>query len=438
MSKLNTSHKGEPKGGRGPHPHPQPLPPVEPHYSTAAGPRHSGREVLDADAAPAGRLRAGASRPAIAVPLNAPPNWFEDMAHAAKDLEALVHGIFERTLKHPSPKTLAEAAALLNQLARDPKAAAVITPRLKAVSFADMIGHHPDGGVEDIETAAVVYTGPNETGRMRILLLGKNARYAFCSGGDLRGIGFYNQIQSGILYASKAVDVSLVAFFQGDFAGDFMQFTAPSNSAPQYFWSLPEVKSLMLVATPSDSSGTYLSFKNRFQADWDNTLDAFLRTIQGRRVYRNGEPVLSWDVTTEPYLRQYFYDPSTIDPDWRHKALKVHQDVTIDTESVFAGQYQAWMEYWIFLYVSGGNVRAVVPMWDHWVEPGHYHDQVDYQFDQQVGDGRLVLENHLNTLLAAFDGLTVREIFYLSGAQSGPPGADVFGTTRDDVTIVLL
>ena len=138
MTQLTTPRKGDPRGGRGPNPGPHELGPPELDYGSSTGRRHSGRELLNADRAPLKKLQAGASRPAIARPLDAPPKWFEDMTCATQDLETLVAGVFERTLADPNHERLAEAEAILNELGRDPKAAAIITTKLKAVSIADI------------------------------------------------------------------------------------------------------------------------------------------------------------------------------------------------------------------------------------------------------------------------------------------------------------
>jgi hypothetical protein len=395
--------------------------------------------VLDADHASVERLVAGASRPAISSPLGVPSAWLEEMALETRDLDALVDGLFNRTLADPNPKSLAEAEAILNELGRDSKAAAFITAKLKAVSIVDInrSSQPREQSVQEVlawETFGILYSGPNETGRLTLVALGKNARYAFCTSANLRTSGFYNQIQSGIIFASSSVDVSLVLFFQDDFLGRFVQLTVPRASAPMYFWSRG-VKSLMLVATPSDRLVNLQSLRARFQANWDTTIDAFIRG----RARRSGEPVFSWDVATVPSLGQYFHDPAVVDPDWRHKALKVHQDVILDVPD-WPGDYRAWMEYWMFVYVSQGNLRAVVPMWNHWTEDGRVHDRVDRAFDDQVEEGRRVLENYLNVQLTSLDVLTggmVQEIFYLPGAQGVLPGGDVFGNTQDDVTIAL-
>jgi hypothetical protein len=83
----------------------------------------------------AGRKRAALSMPAIAPPLQEAPQWFLDLTAANVTLNSLIAAVFDRTLANLNAASLVEAEALLNEMARDPEAAKLITARLKDISL---------------------------------------------------------------------------------------------------------------------------------------------------------------------------------------------------------------------------------------------------------------------------------------------------------------
>ncbi len=279
-----------------------------------------------------------------------------------------------------------------------------------------------------IEALGALFTGPNRTGSATLFGIGHGDRYNHISTGTLQQMGFYDNIQSGFLDASAHEDVSVVLFFGDNYSGGFVQMTWPQGSGEGGFWCTPSVKSIMLIDTASGGSGqTMLSFKGIFQSEWDTVIDAQL----GSDGWRRGEPVLSWDMfTTDPNSK------------WLNASLgylKVHQDLTLETPVPW-GDYDAWLEYWIFLYPSNGNIRAFVPQWWWWVDGGVIHGSVVDKFKPKVEAGASALQDDLNRKLQGYDGLTgghVKDILLLPGAQTSPPGSDVHGNTGDDVTIVI-
>jgi len=279
-----------------------------------------------------------------------------------------------------------------------------------------------------IEALGVLFSGPNRTGSASLIGIGRGDRYNHISTSLLQSDGFYDNIQSGFLDASGNEDVSIVVFFGDNYNGSFVQMTWAESSGEADFWCTPTVKSIMLIGSAQGGRGqTMLSFRNTLQQEWDNVID----TQMGSDGWRRGEPLLGWDMFTE--------DPNSQWLDPKLGYLKIHQDLTLET-SPWPWDYDAWLEYWIYLFPSGGNVRAFVPQWRWWVDSGVIHDSVESKFKVKVAAGASALQDDLNKKLQGFDGLTkgrVQDIFLLPGGQTAPPGADVHGNTGDDVTIVI-
>jgi hypothetical protein len=279
------------------------------------------------------------------------------------------------------------------------------------------------------EAAGYVYTGPNQTGSSTLIGLVKGDRYAHSNSSDLQKMGIYRQIQSGYLVASVDKDVSLTLFTGDNFDGGFLQMTWLRGSGESTFWSTPGwVSSFLMTATsPGGANQFMLSYKSIFQSQWDSSIDSGL----GSNGYRNGEPILTWMMFTSDPNYKY------LDP--RLAYIKVYQNVVLRVPC-WPSDYNAWMEYSIYLYSSGGNVRAYIPQYRWWVEGGAFHDQVRDRFVPAVASGASTLQDKMNQQLATFDPITngrVTDVFYLPGAQGSPPGADVHGNTTDDVAIVF-
>jgi hypothetical protein len=280
-----------------------------------------------------------------------------------------------------------------------------------------------------LEAVGAIYTGPNQTGQSSLIGLAKGNRYSHANKQALQSIGFYQQIQSGFIDASANVDISMMIFTGDSFDGSFYQFTDPQNGGETTFatnsWKIGSY--LLLGSSPGGANQIQLSYKNIFQKEWDSTIDQQL----GSSAYRNGEPVLTWDMFP---TNEYSWLNSNL------PYLKVHQDVVIKI-SCWPSNYNAWMEYWLYLYPSGGNIRASVAGYAWWVEGGTWNGSVSGKFGPLVVAGMTTLQDQLNTQLSGYDGITngkVLDIFYLPGSQTSPPSAAVQGSTTDDVTIVIL
>ena len=278
------------------------------------------------------------------------------------------------------------------------------------------------------ETTGLFYSGPNRTGRSEVFGICQGDRYNHLDGALLQQTGFYGNIQSGLLYQSPRMDVSLILFGGDHFNGPFVQMTAPRGTGEIDFWVTGAVHSVLIVATPAAGGNTrQLSYRDLFLQRWRNTIDTLI-SGNGRR---DVDPALTWEMFPDNPPNTYLDKTLTY--------LKVHQDLILFTPSPFA-DYHASLEYWIYLYPSGKGVRAQIPQYYAWVEGGLIHDKVWDKFVPKVKEGATVLQNKLNDTLRTFDGLApngIHDIYYLPGIQSKAPSGDVRGSTTDDVTIVI-
>lgn len=280
-----------------------------------------------------------------------------------------------------------------------------------------------------IDALGLLYSGPDRTGTSTLIGIGQGNRYTPIRGSRLQDVGLYQNIQSGYLTSPVTRDVNLTVFFgDGHFNGDFVQMTWPKGGGEGSFWSTSNVRSVLLTASAPGGHNQFMrSYRDMFLSDWKTHID----TEMGGSASRRGDPVLSWEMfPTNPAYKWLNTDLAY---------LKVHQDVRLHTPW-YMPDYDAWLEYWIYLHISNGNVRAWVPQYWWWVEGGWYTSCVSDQFKPKVAAGAGALQTHLNEELAKLDGLTngaAKDVFYLPGAQSVAPGSDVHGNTGQDVTIVL-
>lgn len=279
-----------------------------------------------------------------------------------------------------------------------------------------------------LETTGLFYTGPDRTGRSTLYGICQGDRYNHGNGAALQSTGFYGAIQSGLLYRSPNVDASLIIFWDDHFNGGFLQLTAPRGSGETDFWVSGAVHSWMLaVSAPGGVGEVRLSFRDIFFQEWITTIDDLIRG-DGRR---DVNPILTWDMFQD--------DPKYTGLHPNLPYLKVHQDLMVFVPWPYT-DYHVWLEYWIYLYPSGTGVRAAVPQYWWWVEGGAITGKVSDRFAPKVAAGAGVLQEKLNNKLKRYDDLAphgVRDVYYLPGHQTTPPGADVHGATTDDVTIVV-
>jgi hypothetical protein len=281
-----------------------------------------------------------------------------------------------------------------------------------------------------LETTGLLYKGPNQTGQSTLIGLAQTDRHNHANSEALQRIGFDGAIQSGKLFDSPRVDVSITLFWQDQFKNNFLQMTAPRGSDSVTFWVTGAVHSWLLTSSaPGADHERRFSYRSIFAQRWKNLIDEKIRGSARQDV----EPVLDWEMfPTNP-------PNSSLDPKLCY--LKVHQDLIAFTPWPFP-DYHVWLEYWIYLYPSGRGVRATVPQYGWYVEGGTIHDQVRDKFVPVVRDGAGALQSNLDQALAAFDNLFpasgVRDIYYMPGTQLTAPHGDVRGSTTDDTTIVIV
>ena len=87
-----------------------------------------------------------------------------------------------------------------------------------------------------LETTGLLYTGPNQTGQSQLIGMSLGDRYNHANGADLQRAGFYNNVQSGRLYDSSRVDVSITLLWDDSFHDAFVQMTAARGNGYIDFW----------------------------------------------------------------------------------------------------------------------------------------------------------------------------------------------------------
>jgi hypothetical protein len=295
-----------------------------------------------------------------------------------------------------------------------------------------------------LEAWGCINHGPKPSESSVCISLAAGDIYTHCNIVDLANLGFrglvlnWNGTSTGTGTGIESVYLepgklgnaaSIVVFNGGSFDGSFTQFTAAGFGTGFVSATVNDPLSFLLISTPVGGAGQQLlSFKSIFQSDWDTAVD---REFAGQ-ASRSGEPILTWDMF--PSDEYSFLDSNLY-------YLKVHQDLSIPIPC-WPTSYNAWMEYWIYLYPSGGNLQASVAGYWWWVDGGVWTDKVADKFVPKVQSGMATLENEFNaklgTLNKAAGGLK-QNVYYLPGAQSSFPsnGGRVTGNTEDDVTIVL-
>lgn len=204
---------------------------------------------------------------------------------------ALVDAIVERVLTRPYHEMLLQTRTLLNELGRDEEMAALIKARITR-DVVDRLATR-EGCAMGLETTGAIYTGPNQTGRSMIIGIPQGDRYYHVDGPQLGQDGFFDQIQSGRLFASPRVDVSLAIFWTQNFDANFLQLTAVRGGDGFTFWATGPVRSYLLTATsPGGAEEVRMSYRDMFAQEWKTLIDEMIRG-SGRRDY---EPVLNWDM----------------------------------------------------------------------------------------------------------------------------------------------
>jgi hypothetical protein len=115
--------------GRGRNPRPMPTIAASPiRFDPELG--GTGGLKLPSEAAKFAREQSTKVRALGAMPPREMPPWLAELSERQLRPDRLVAEIFRRTLEKPNETTILEAHALLTELARDPKTAALINARL--------------------------------------------------------------------------------------------------------------------------------------------------------------------------------------------------------------------------------------------------------------------------------------------------------------------
>lgn len=284
---------------------------------------------------------------------------------------------------------------------------------------------------------SMVSTGNSLTGTSQLFGVGSSGRYNHFNSSEMINFGLYNNLSSGIVYASGSVDATLILFKPfmnlvdlGSFNGDFMQISVRKNSGSPVqvnqfsdhgFNNAP--RSAMVVAA---NRGTEfrLSFRDLFLDQWRTMLDAQLAGSQARR---HGDPSLTWEMW--PTGISHLSSSSMY--------LKVHQrlDIVID----WWPDYEASLTYHIYLHLDGeGHLRGHTARWAYWVEGGIKSGGIADALEPAVIAGMGSLDDALDTQLEALSGVSFSGLYYLPGRQLTPAATGVMtGNTLQDVTIVV-
>jgi len=281
-----------------------------------------------------------------------------------------------------------------------------------------------------IEVLANLFSGPGASGNSLIGVVGNNQRYNVMRADLLQASGLYEHISSVSVFGSAAADASLLLFTNDDFSGSFLQISDTSQGATfrgGFIGVGGSFKSSLLIS--SNHRGVIerpFSFRNLFQAQWDQFID---NSLAGTRVSRVGEPTLTWTMFPE----------NVEGLDSNLTFLKIYQPLNVDIP--FWPDYSASLAYYIFLFPNfNHNLRAFVVRSETWVDSGLFHDNIFSQIEPKVDNGLSVLMQQINNNLSAFDGAlgTVTDVYYLPGNHVANPGSGFGGNTDEDITILVV
>ena len=278
-----------------------------------------------------------------------------------------------------------------------------------------------------------LFSGADQTGTAAIYGVGTAQRYHEVTANELISRGLHRAVSSCTVFGSGNADPALIlfglpglpgAFPWPDYTGSFVQLTNSGSSAQNVNMSTHAfndvARSGLLVAT-ARAGELRFSFRDLFLNTWKDTLDDVL----SGGAKRNGDPTLTWEM----------FPKSTSFLQAGRTYLRIRQNLDIEID--WWPDYEAWIQYHIFLYInSGGNPRGAVHRWEYWVEGGAKSDDIAEQLEPAVIDGMDTLNAQLTDKLSDFDGFSLNDLYYLPGRQLSASSA-VTGFTTDDVTIVI-
>jgi len=116
-------------GGRGRNPAPRPTVAASAMVFQADLGGTGGTKLPD-EAGRFAKKQAKKARALGTLTLRAMPAWLDGLTERHMTPAKLVAAIFRRTLEHPTEASVLETGAVLNEVARDPKAAAIVSANL--------------------------------------------------------------------------------------------------------------------------------------------------------------------------------------------------------------------------------------------------------------------------------------------------------------------
>jgi hypothetical protein len=300
-----------------------------------------------------------------------------------------------------------------------------------------------------------LYTGPKQTGSSYVTGLAVGERYGLVTNLELAPPGLTSSLESGHMATGNS-NLSLVLFndysfvpgptgeYSFIFMGGFCQLSLSSNERGTFSvnpeaWNPGGVRgadsALIISSNQAGTTETRISFVETFQSQWNSLLG---QALQGTPITQAGPPVLTWCMFPgTPGAVLPMPSPTTLSPDQIY--LQIWQEVLINMPWYWSN-YHAQVFYFIQPYVNDGRLWVYGASWWITVDPGAKSGLIYNLMAPQVANGLSVLENKLNSALAATSSLNPTDVYLLPGKQLTPLGTGpaFVGNTADDVTIVIV
>lgn len=301
-----------------------------------------------------------------------------------------------------------------------------------------------------LSTLAWLHQQSGQQGSGSLFGLSHDERYRRLSKSTLQNYGLPS-VGSASVFSSGNVGSLLMLFGTAaswlsttQYTGMYQQIGNPRNSGEtreeDVASNLHATSGLLVGTNRGGHWEARVSLRQQLLSEWISTIDG---ELSGSQAKRDGEPVMTWEMFPESMLNQ------------NRMYLRIRQNLRIEID--FWPDYDAWMQYHVYLYVNGsGNIRGHVARSAYWVEGGVKASSIGDELWPKVLEGRDTINDQLNEMLGDFDTYNFQDLYYLPGNQtlegvSGLDGSDMgggislvtggapdaMGLTTDDVTLVL-
>jgi len=255
--------------------------------------------------------------------------------------------------------------------------------------------------------------------------LTNNWRYYWMKfGSDLK-----NEVSSMRARSYDGRSGNAYGFTSNDFSGDMATLNMANNWT--CWWSSlgaamnDDIESALLINRSTDE--IELNMSSLLQTSFATAFDA---ATTGTEVSRSGDPKVyavfwpSWDGS--------------------RKFVRIEQNMTVDIN--WWPDYEAQVQYDIYFYVSGGQVRAHVARTRTWVEGGIFSNSIKNELHPKMVAGTSDLNDKLTSGLGLLNGLSslrggFRSVYLLPGnapSMPPPPGNGArMGSAYESSTVVL-